>query len=484
MPSLMSFLRRRAGSLAKDERGSINILFAFSVIPLVGMVGLGVDYSVAQSVKHKLDNAADSAAIAAVATAKAYIAAHSADSNADSGAIAAGLDRAKRAFIVNAGTVAYSQVPTPTITLVRTNQTFSSSVTYATTTQNNFGQMFGVRTMNVGGKVTASADIPSYLDFYLLVDVSGSMGLPATSEGQKTLAGMNTKSPDPFPSAPSQGCQFACHFPGYHGWTLATTNGIQLRSGAVNTAVCALLAQAGKPAVLNQYRVGIYPFITMMGTLSALSSDLTNAKLVSDCASTNPLAFTKLLDTGTTQQKTGSTPDTGTGSGGTHFDTVMTSVQSVISKGAGFGDGSSSSKSRPFVFIITDGMANYQYFGSYQNNTWNYPGSPSTFSGYNSANFTGSTPQAINPALCDALKKTSPNPVTISILYIPYTPIDSSVDPYNEIVPASKAAPTLADKLTSCASPGFFRTANSPADITAALNAMFQQAIQVAHLKQ
>ena len=36
--------------------------------------------------------------------------------------------------------------------------------------------------------------------------------------------------------------------------------------------------------------------------------------------------------------------------------------------------------------------------------------------------------------------------------------------------------------LQSCASPGFFYTANSPADITAALNAMFNHALVTAHI--
>ena len=36
--------------------------------------------------------------------------------------------------------------------------------------------------------------------------------------------------------------------------------------------------------------------------------------------------------------------------------------------------------------------------------------------------------------------------------------------------------------LTDCASPGFFYTANSPADITAALNAMFNHAVVTAHI--
>ena len=36
--------------------------------------------------------------------------------------------------------------------------------------------------------------------------------------------------------------------------------------------------------------------------------------------------------------------------------------------------------------------------------------------------------------------------------------------------------------LQNCASPGFFYTANTPADITSALNAMFNHALVTAHI--
>ena len=45
-------------------------------------------------------------------------------------------------------------------------------------------------------------------------------------------------------------------------------------------------------------------------------------------------------------------------------------------------------------------------------------------------------------------------------------------------------SPTLATPLQNCASPGYFYTANSPDDITNALTAMFDKALQVARLTQ
>ena len=440
--------------------------------------------------KAKLDAASDAASIAAVATAKAYVAANQSDAALSVNAIAAGLTQASKAFVINAGSLPFSQAPNvltyayaaPTVAncpassaciyLSQSKQTFTATTIYSGSTQNNFGQIFGVPTTKLAGVAAATADIPSYLDFYLLVDVSGSMGLASTSSGQASLLN-NT------------GCQFACHFPGQDGgYNYALNNAIQLRSGAVNTAVCGLLKLAASPSVTQQYRVGIYPFIDSTATLAPLTYADTNAASLSaaaGCSSSNPTVFTQLLDTGTTQLFTGNDPSTGTGSGGTHFESALSTAYSTISS---FGDGSSSLKSRPFVFIITDGMQNNQHFYSSVYGRTNYPGNPSSFRGYANANWDGSSPQTMNSSLCSALKNATPNAATISILYIPYSTLTVTNQNTGETVAANTAVPNIPSSLTACATSGFFYTANAPADISNALGNMFRQAVQVAHLKQ
>ncbi len=460
-----------------SARGNVSILLGFALIPMVGLVGMGIDYGVAQSVKSKLDNAADSAAVAAVATAKAYVANNPSDSNATANAIAAGQNRGTRAFTINTGNLPFAQPPAYTVTLTRSanNLTFTAVVTYNTSTQNHFGQIFGSKYINESGQTTASADVPKYLDFYILVDVSGSMGLASTSAGQTAL--INATS-----------CQFACHFKGNStGWTYATNNNIQLRSGAVNSAICSLLTTASNPSVPNQYRVGLYPFVANMATLSPLSTDFTSLNSAATCYPNQtpaPTAFNNLLDTGTTQLSTGGDPSTGTGSGGTHFENIFSQMQATIQSAGGFGDGSAASKPQPFVFLITDGMDNGQYYGTYQSSRWNFPGNPSTYSGYSNAAFNGSSPQVFNSSLCSAIGSAG---ATVSVLYIPYlplTPVPKSDGNYAETTAANNAISGIPTALTGCAKTGYFYTANNPSDITAALSNMFQQAIHAAHLSQ
>jgi hypothetical protein len=234
----------------------------------------------------------------------------------------------------------------------------------------------------------------------------------------------------------------------------------------------------------NQYRVGLYPFINQMGTLADINSSIATLNSKAQCSQSWPLALTSLLDTGTTQLYTTNDPSTGTGAGGTHFEVVLPQMKTTITAAGGFGDGSSALLRRPFVFLVTDGMQNNQHFAINQNGKYYYPGNPSSFTGYGAGNWDGSQPSQIDPSLCTALKTAG---ATISVLYIPYNTI--SFTDYGggiawENNRVNGFSPTLATPLKSCASPGFFYTANSPSDITAALNAMFDQALAVARLTQ
>jgi hypothetical protein len=251
----------------------------------------------------------------------------------------------------------------------------------------------------------------------------------------------------------------------------------------VNNAVCALLQRASYPTVPNQYRIGIFPFINQLATLAALTSDVSALKTSAQCSNTWPLAFTNLLDTGATQLNTPGDPTTGVGSGGTHFETAFPQMKGIVSQG-GFGDGSTSASRKPFVFLVTDGMQNGQHYFTMSNGKYAYPGKPSKFTGYADAWWDGSQPSQIDAKNCDALKAAG---ATISVLYIPYNQIsftDNGGGIAWENNKVNGFSPTLAKPLQACASPGYFKTANTPDDITAALKAMFDQALKVARLTQ
>ena len=150
------------------------------------------------------------AAIAAINAAQSYIELNSAtqtDPALTAAAITAGKAQAQNVFKINAGSTA-NLATTPAVTMARSGQTFNASISYQASSQNAFGPIFGVNHININGGSSSSLTMGKYLDFYLLLDVSGSMGLPTTTAGQTQLAAISPDNKNVYPG----GCTFACHF--------------------------------------------------------------------------------------------------------------------------------------------------------------------------------------------------------------------------------------------------------------------------------
>ena len=292
------------------------------------------------------------------------------------------------------------------------------------------------------------------------------MGLPSTNSEQTRLAAIDPDDKSEYPN----GCTFACHFSGYQGYTLSRNGGnaantpvsacatagtnacIQLRLDAVGAAVNQLIQTANSSEkVTNQYRIALYPFIAYLKTYFPLTASISGS--ASDPTSINYAAanLATLLDTGV---------DSTLGSGGTHFENALPSLNSAITS---VGTGISTASTQPFVFLVTDGS---------QDNQYQWGGS---WTGSNSAT-------TLNTANCTTLKNRG---IKISVLYIPYQPIQNPTTFSNsEDFYANANIPAIPASLQSCASPGFYFTANTPQDITNALTAMFNQAVAYDRITQ
>jgi hypothetical protein len=362
--------------------------------------------------------------------------------------------------------------------------------------------------------------MPTYIDFYLMLDVSGSMSFPSTADEQTRLQAVNPDNLNGSNGYPG-GCTFACHFtaqgacaqsspsnpyqgtypkpgtatnPGSGGYcqgfiitrlgttptsfasgnntqngkngvnwnntqvtscpSPGTTSCIQLRADAVGYAVNALLQQAqateATTGIANQFRVGLYPFIVNLYSYVSLTSNLSGS------INTSAANLASLLDTDT---------NSSLGSGGTHFENVLPSMNSLIKS---VGTGTSPTNTLPYVFLVTDGSESCQV-----NPGWTNGGG-------------GCSPHAnsattLDTSLCATLKNRG---ITVAVLYIPYQPIQN-VNPnfaQDEDDYANANIPHIPGSLQTCASPNFFYTANSPADIKSALVTMFEQAVNTAHV--
>lgn len=508
---MLTSLTRLLNRFKADTSGNIAVILVVASLPVTAAIGCAVDYSFASRMKAKLRSAADAASVAAIARNSAgYNAAVAMTQN---GSVAAGVTDANAVFNGNAATFSGYNNLTVNSTVTKTNSILTSTVQFSASIPTTFMGILGYQTLTMAGSSSSSTGLPLYQDFYLVMDVSGSMGLPSTTSEAQRLEALT---PDNFVDYP-YGCAFACHFSsqwscwnfGYptNGYcmsyaisrvsqsgyrSLLTTNNsnpmgvqlpssmvsglpnslyntltpvsncpsagtdscIQLRLDAVAIAVNQLLSAANTLEVVpNQFRVGLYPFIRYLYSYFPLTSSINGSTSNSSTINYAAANLPSLLDTNT---------NANLGSGGTHIDTALASINSLITS---VGNGSASSNTLPYVFLITDGAQDNQTKGV-PNGSW---------SGSNHAT-------VIDPATsCSPLKSRG---IIVSVLYIPYQPISPVNSSFagDEDDAANNNIANIPASLQSCASTGYFYTANTPADITSALNAMLNQAVTTAHI--
>jgi Flp pilus assembly protein TadG len=481
----------------RDEKGNIAVIFAIALLPALSAVGCGVDYSEATRMRAKLQSAADAASVASISQMSAgYNAALLMTNN---GTVTAAVNDATNIFNGNISGYGGFTNLAPNITVTKTGVQLSSIVSFTADVPTMFMGVVGFPKLTVSGISKSAASLPPYLDFYLMLDVSGSMGLPSTNQEQTRLAAIN---PDNYTSYPN-GCTFACHFTNsgacgassekyntngycmgysmsrvsYSGVkTLLLNNSnklpntmlstltpvtscptdntdacIQLRADAVGYAVQQLLLTANATEKMaNQFRIGLYPFIRYLYAYSPLTTAINGSSTAPGTINYAAANLASQLDTGA---------NASLGSGGTHFENAFPAINSIIP--ATVGDGSSTTSTLPYVFLVTDGAQSNQ---TYWSGSW---------SGSNSAT-------TMDTSKCKTLRDRG---VIVSVLYIPYQPIQNPTTFANsEDFYANANIPNIPPSLLACASPGYFYTANTPADIATSLNAMFTHALVTAHI--
>lgn len=518
--------------------------------------------------KAKLQSAADAASIAALAQkSPGFLAASVMSGN---GSVTAGVTDANNVFDANMSGITGYQNLVRTSSVTKTGIKLTASVQFTAEVPVTFMKVLGFQKLTVTGLSSSAAALPPYLDFYLTLDVSGSMGLPSTSDEQKRLGAINPDNWVQYRNSTGISCTLACHFApqksacvdppvtaptappanpptsttsytqqyntnnycmGYvysrlsqtalknlinqastssvkkqvPGLPIAmlpdlnttvtpgspnslitgnskslpysvpavsscpkdgTDDCIQLRLDAVGYAVNELFKTANaEMKVANQFRIGLYPFIQKLYAYFPLTSSINGSPTNSSTINYAAANLATLLDTNM---------NSNLGSGGTHIDTALTSVNNLISGGTGtVGDGSTPTTPQPYVFLVTDGAQDNQY-KDVPNGSWHGSNRATTIDKQNTL--------ATVPS-CETLKGRG---VIVSVLYIPYQPVSPVVTTFagDEDTYANNNIKYIPASLKKCASPGYFYTANTPTDITTALNAMFKHALQTAHITQ
>ena len=176
-----------------DRSGNVTMLYALSLPILIAGLGLAVDFTHAAQVRSELNAAADAAVLAALTPSmmeQPTSVAQSAATNMFNGEIA--------------GISSLASAPTLSVTFPATTNPLQRTVVVAYTAQNTnvFGNFLPSSTFALQGTSTATASLAANINFYLLLDNSPSMALPATQDGITEMENLT----------PQQGgCAFACH---------------------------------------------------------------------------------------------------------------------------------------------------------------------------------------------------------------------------------------------------------------------------------
>jgi Flp pilus assembly protein TadG len=472
---MWSTLRR----FARESRGNVAMIFAISLIPLVYLTGMGVDYGSAAMREAQLNAIADSASLAAVTP--------SMMAQGDSASITAARNYFN-AQATNLQGVTYNAANL-SVTVTDSITTRQVQVSYTATSSNFFPTVLGQSTIALNGSSTAVGSVAPNINFYILLDDSPSMGIPASSSGINTLIS-NTSS--------QGGCAFACHesnpgpdnlgnpsnvhcadgttkFPtgGEDNFALAQCLGLTLRIDNVRAAVQALTTTATTTATQygSAYKMALYTFdanfhtiATLTATLSTVSSDASSVQLL------------------TVYDNNNITNGTNNSDEDTNWDGALTSINATsIMPNPGNGTNASGDTPQEVLFIVTDGMID-QHTSS----------QPSLSSHYGAYCCSGRQQSTVNPlngsteAFTDRCTTIKNRGIRIAVLYTQYYPLGTSNSWFNSyvapLIPPSASQDNIGDRLQACASPGLYYAVTTDGDITAAMNALFQEAVATAHL--
>jgi Flp pilus assembly protein TadG len=346
----------------RDREGNLSVIFALTLLPIVGLIGAGVDFTQASNRKLMLDGFADSAALAAVTPAML------ASTDQASVSVATSVFNSQAQLINGIGTITLS-VTTADNGLVR-----SVIVGYHTTSKTNFGAFIGMSQVPLSGSSQASATVPPNIDFYLLLDNSPSMAIAATTAGINTMVS----------NTPDQ-CAFACHESDtspndYYG--LARSLGVPLRMDLLAQATQNLMSTAKTTATTNNstYRAAIYTFNINFNTITGITSSLSTAQ--------SQAANIQIYEVPAQNWSNDAI---------TNYTNAMTQMNSIMPNPGG-GTKSAGDAPQEVMFFVTDGVEDQMVGGS-------------------------RVQSLMDPSYCNTIKNRG---IRIAVLYTTYLPLPTN----------------------------------------------------------
>jgi len=435
--TLVERIRNRVAAFRTAGSGNVVIPFALLLIPLVGAVGAAVDFSLANKARTELEAAADAAAVGSVRKSSPAMAA-AATMSAD-GPIVEGAADAVDIFNAQLGGRTGFNNALASAAVARSNGSVTSTVTFTASVPTKFMGLFGKTALAITGISKAANGLPTYIDFYLLLDNTPSMGVGATPADVATMVN----------NTPDQ-CAFACHDlsdPNNY-YNKAKLLGVTTRIDVVRSATQQLMDTAQATAVTaGQFRTGIYHFGSSaslgLTTVAPLMSNLTSAKTLAAAVDLMTVPY----------QNYNHDMDT-------DFNGVLTDMNAAISNP---GNGSSASSPQKVLFFVSDGVNDSHIPAS----SCSQPLAPG-----------GRCQAPIDVSYCTTIKNRG---IKIAVLYTTYLPLPTNAWYNSWIAPF---ASQIGTNMQNCASPDLYFEVTPTQGISDAMNALFKKVVSQAHLIQ
>ena len=449
--------------------------------------GAAIDYGRAAQIHTKLNAAADAAALAALTPTMLQQSTDVAQTAAENlfNGLTAGIP----------GLTAHATQVTVTVTRGANSLVRNVSVAYSSSVDTIFAQVLGKSALPVSGVSQASAQAPPNIDFYVLLDNSPSMALPATQDGVNQMQNLT----------PDQGsCAFACHQastnnsdtagnPCANGsaptqnwgeycdasqgaqidnFQLARKNGITLRLDELNSGISTLLqtasttAQSTVFATPPNYRFAIYSMDSLwqigLTSLMPLTANYTSGWT---SASRN-FGVMEMYSNNTNCADAACDLGSGPGDVATNYDDSLGKLsQPSYIPNPGNGTNEQGDTPQEVLFIVTDGVEDENNGGRIQQAINDFGAAPGGNS--NSTNW------------CTAIKNRG---IKIAILYTDYLAVPANGWYESWIAPIQS---DIGPALQACATPGLFYDAGlDSTDLGAGLVKLFNAASQSGYLTQ
>ncbi len=429
----------------ENRRGAVAPMFAIATIPLIGTIGAAIDYSRAATIRTQLMAAADAASLGSVR--KGSTALNAAANMSGDGPIPTGALEATKFFNGEISNWSGFTLTGMTANVTKTGTNIASQLSFTAQVPTSFMGLLGISTITVGGSSTAGSALPLFIDFYLLLDNTPSMGVGATTADITKMVN-NT----------SDQCAFACHDLSNTNnyYNLAKSLGVTTRIDVVRTAAQQLMDTASATAAYsNQFRMAIYTFgasaqSPALTTVQSLTKNMSKAKTSASAIDLMTVPYQDYA------------ADTDT-----NFESVLSGMNNAIPTP---GTGTSSSSPMKYLFFVSDGVSD------------RVNGSP----GCAQPVTNGTDPQSgttyvrcqepLDVSLCTTMKNRG---VRIAVLYTTYLPLPTNAWYNSWIAPFSDR---IAANMQSCASPGLYFEVSPSQGIPDAMNALFQKAVAQARL--